>query len=188
MNSRRLPEAGQEALLPAVDRAAVDGDAALGQPLDHVGVAQAVACVPPDGQGNDVVREVVPREGTGGAGGEPAATIAAAPTLPAQPRLPIAPRRPAPAPYAVHRQPPSPSLHRLVIVPPTEPQQNQQRYYPMRGFGSFASAARCCPAFEEQRQYFRTRTKTGERISLAEQRRLYQNRWARIMLTALAAA
>ena len=63
----------------------------------------------------------------------------------------------------------------------------KQRSYPMRGFGSFASAARCCPAFEEQRQYFRTRTKMGERISLAEQRRLFQNRWAR-MLTALAAA
>jgi putative transposase len=28
----------------------------------------------------------------------------------------------------------------------------KQRYYPMRGFGSFASAARSCPAFEEQRQ------------------------------------
>ena len=27
----------------------------------------------------------------------------------------------------------------------------KQRYYPMRGFGSVASAARCCPAFEEQR-------------------------------------
>ena len=63
----------------------------------------------------------------------------------------------------------------------------KQRYYPMRGSGSVASAARCCPAFAEQRQYFRTRTKRGERISLAEQRRLFQNRWAR-MLTALAAA
>ncbi len=63
----------------------------------------------------------------------------------------------------------------------------KQRYYPMRGFGSVASAARFYPAFEEQRQYFRTRTKLGERISLAEHRRLFQDRWAR-MLTALAAA
>ena len=63
----------------------------------------------------------------------------------------------------------------------------KQRYHPMRGCGSVASAARCCPAFEEQRQHFRTRTKMGERISLAEQRRLFQDRWA-TMLTALAAA
>ena len=31
----------------------------------------------------------------------------------------------------------------------------QQRYYPLRGFGAFASAACFCSAFEEQRQYFR---------------------------------
>ncbi len=34
----------------------------------------------------------------------------------------------------------------------------KQRYYPMRGFGSFASAARFCPVFDEVRQYFRTRS------------------------------
>jgi len=33
----------------------------------------------------------------------------------------------------------------------------KQRYYPLRGFGSFAAAARLCLAFEEQRQYFRAR-------------------------------
>ena len=32
----------------------------------------------------------------------------------------------------------------------------KQRYYPMRGFGSFASAARFCSAFDELRQYFRS--------------------------------
>jgi len=31
----------------------------------------------------------------------------------------------------------------------------KQRYYPMRGFGSFISAARFCTAFSEVRQYFR---------------------------------
>jgi len=31
----------------------------------------------------------------------------------------------------------------------------KQRYYPMRGFGSFASAARCCVGFAAQRRYFR---------------------------------
>ena len=30
----------------------------------------------------------------------------------------------------------------------------KQRYYPMLGFGSFASAARFCTAFDELRQYF----------------------------------
>ena len=40
----------------------------------------------------------------------------------------------------------------------------KQRYYPMRGFGSFASAARFCSAFEEQRQYFRAVATSGARV------------------------
>jgi putative transposase len=63
----------------------------------------------------------------------------------------------------------------------------KQRYYPMRGFGSFTSAARFCAGFEEQRQYFRSRTRRYERVPLAEQRRLFRERWA-AALTALAAA
>jgi len=63
----------------------------------------------------------------------------------------------------------------------------KQRYYPRRGFGSVASAARCCPAFEEQRQYFRGVTRCGEHIALAERRCLFQNGGAAIM-TDLAAA
>ncbi len=62
----------------------------------------------------------------------------------------------------------------------------KQRYYPMRGFGAFASAARFCTSFEEQRQYFRPRTRHYERVTLAEQRRQFQERWA-AMLTELAA-
>jgi transposase-like protein len=54
----------------------------------------------------------------------------------------------------------------------------KQRYYPMRGFGSFASAARFCLAFEEQRQYFRAVAQRGERIPLAERRCHFQERWA----------
>ncbi len=50
----------------------------------------------------------------------------------------------------------------------------------MRGFGSFVSAARFCPAFEEQRQYFRAVTTSGERVSLAERRRRFQERWATV--------
>jgi putative transposase len=44
----------------------------------------------------------------------------------------------------------------------------KQRYYPMRGFGTFSSAARFCRAFEELRQFERhRRAETG---SLAERR------------------
>jgi transposase-like protein len=63
----------------------------------------------------------------------------------------------------------------------------KQRYYPMRGFGSFASAARFCPAFEEQRQYFRAQARSDERVSLAERRRRFQERWA-IVMAEMAAA
>jgi putative transposase len=54
----------------------------------------------------------------------------------------------------------------------------KQRYYPMRGFGSFAAAARFCLAFEEQRQYFRAQARPGAPVSLAERRRRFQERWA----------
>ncbi len=56
----------------------------------------------------------------------------------------------------------------------------KQRYYPMRGFGSFVSAARFCPAFEEQRQYVRAVAKSGERVSLAERRRWFHECWAAV--------
>ena len=63
----------------------------------------------------------------------------------------------------------------------------KQRYYPMRGFGSFTSAARFCSGFEEQRQYFRSRTRRYERVSLAEHRRLFRERWATVMAELAAA-
>ncbi len=63
----------------------------------------------------------------------------------------------------------------------------KQRYSPMRGFGTFDAAARFCPAFEEQRQYFRPRGTTGERVSLAEQRHQFQERWV-VLLTEMATA
>ena len=63
----------------------------------------------------------------------------------------------------------------------------KQRYYPMRGFDTVGSAARFCRAHEEQRQYFRARTRPHERVSLAAQRRLFHDRWA-VVLTELAAA
>ncbi len=52
-----------------------------------------------------------------------------------------------------------------------------QRYDPMLGFGSFASAARFCSAFDELRQYLRVRQRGAEWVPLAEQRRLFVQRW-----------
>ena len=63
----------------------------------------------------------------------------------------------------------------------------KQRSYPMRGFGSFASAARFCTGYEEQRQYFRPLRQSGERVSLAERRCRFQERWAAV-IAELAAA
>jgi putative transposase len=54
----------------------------------------------------------------------------------------------------------------------------KQRYYPMRGFGAFASAARFCTAFDELRQYFRSRSTSQPPLPLPEQRRQFQQRFA----------
>jgi putative transposase len=61
------------------------------------------------------------------------------------------------------------------------------RYYPMRGFGSVASAARFCSAHDELRAQLRARTRMNETIPLAEQRRRFQARWGEVC-TALQAA
>jgi putative transposase len=53
-----------------------------------------------------------------------------------------------------------------------------QRYYPMRGFGTFEAAARFCCAFDELRNYFRLRPTTGGWVSLPEQRQAFRQRLA----------
>jgi transposase-like protein len=58
----------------------------------------------------------------------------------------------------------------------------KQRYYPMRGFGSFPSAARFCTAHEELRAVQRPRTRCNEAVSLGDQRRLFAQRWAEVCL------
>ena len=63
----------------------------------------------------------------------------------------------------------------------------KQRYYPMRGFGSFVSAARFCTAFDELRSYVRSRSRRGEQVALAEQRRLFAARW-RSLIAEMSAA
>lgn len=54
----------------------------------------------------------------------------------------------------------------------------KQRYYPMHGFGNFEAAARFCCAFDEIRNYLRSRNVMGEPISLLEQRRAFLDRLA----------
>jgi len=56
----------------------------------------------------------------------------------------------------------------------------KQRYYPMRGFGSFDAAARFCPAHDERRNHLRYRQHMNETVSLAEQRRLVHERWGAV--------
>ena len=64
----------------------------------------------------------------------------------------------------------------------------KQRYYPMRGFGNFASAARFCRAFDELRHYFRPRHTMGETLSLMEQRQLFCEKLAALQLLMLMAS
>ncbi len=62
-----------------------------------------------------------------------------------------------------------------------------QRSDPRRGFGRVAAAARCCPACEEQRQYFRARRTMGEQVARADQRQQFQERWEALLGEVLAA-
>ena len=103
----RLAQQRQVAPHPAVDRAPVDGQAALGEPFGDVGVAQAVVDLPANRQGDHLIGRAAPGEGADRGGGEPASAAIAPPTLPAQPRVPVPPCRCAPTPDAPHRPPPS---------------------------------------------------------------------------------
>jgi len=58
----------------------------------------------------------------------------------------------------------------------------KDRYYPMRGFSSFAGAARFCTAFDELHQYFRSRSARQKSLSLSEQRRHFQQRLMTLLL------
>ena len=46
----------------------------------------------------------------------------------------------------------------------------------LTGFGSFASAARFCTAFDEIRQHFRFRSLMKQTLSLAQQRAIFRQR------------
>ena len=57
----------------------------------------------------------------------------------------------------------------------------------MRGFGSFEGASRFCSAFDEQRDYFRCRSKPKEKAPLQEQRRMCRQRFGALHLFLMAA-
>jgi transposase-like protein len=64
----------------------------------------------------------------------------------------------------------------------------KQRYYPMHGFGSFASAARFCRAFDELRSYFRPHCMMEKSISLSERRRAFLNQLVALQVLLQAAS
>ena len=64
----------------------------------------------------------------------------------------------------------------------------KQRYYPMRGFGNFQSAARFCQAFDELRNYLRFRRSLGERVSLPQQRQAFRERLAALRALLISAS
>ncbi len=55
-----------------------------------------------------------------------------------------------------------------------------QRYYPLRGFGSFEAAARFCTVHDELRDHLRYHHHRNEAVSLADQHRLFQDRWGAV--------
>ncbi|MDQ6695051.1 MAG: transposase [Chloroflexota bacterium] len=63
----------------------------------------------------------------------------------------------------------------------------KQRYYPMRGLGSFDAASRFCSAFDEQRDYFRWRSKPKEKVPSREQRRMFRQRFGALQSVLMAA-
>jgi putative transposase len=63
----------------------------------------------------------------------------------------------------------------------------KQRYYPMRGSGSLAGAARFCTVFDELRQHFRSRATSQKALPLADQRRHFRQRFNDLLAASCAA-
>ncbi len=110
-------EQREEALHPAINGAAFDNEATLGEPLDDIGVAEPIFHIPADGYGNYVVGEGMVGERADGAGGESALASVAPPALSAQPGLPIPPRPIASAPNALHDQPLLARSEAVIVLP-----------------------------------------------------------------------
>ncbi len=94
-------------------------------------------------------------------------------------------------PRAIHRILDRKVVHRTSRYPNNRLEQDhrgiKQRYYPMRGFGNFDSASRFCTAFDEQRDYFRARTKPKEKVPLSEQRGMFRQRFGALQYLFMAA-
>jgi putative transposase len=83
-------------------------------------------------------------------------------------------------PHAVRETLGNEAMHRTNVYLNNRIEQDhrgiKQRYDPMCGFGTFASAARFCRAFDELRTYLRPRRSRGEAVSLLEQRQAFLQR------------
>ena len=63
----------------------------------------------------------------------------------------------------------------------------KQRYYPMLGFKTFASAKRYCLCFDEVRNFFRSRSRMGKFVSLSTIREQFVTRVQQLQEDFLAA-
>jgi hypothetical protein len=75
----------------------------------------------------------------------------------------------------------------LARICPVERRHQRAAHRAEDGFGSFEAAARFCPAADEVRHYFRYRKRLGETVPLAEQRRVFRQRWDALQAGLLAA-
>ena len=78
-------------MYPAIDRAPIDHGATFGKPLRDIGVAQAIADVPPDGKSDHLIGEAMVRESARRARREASAAFNATPTLTPEPGVPVSP-------------------------------------------------------------------------------------------------
>ena len=64
VHTRGILEQREKALDPTVNRAAINDEATFGEPLDDIGVAQAVLDIPANSQRDGIVGDMMIREGT----------------------------------------------------------------------------------------------------------------------------
>ncbi len=80
---RRHREQWEKVLDPALDRAALHHEAALGEPLHDIGLPQAIAHIPAHGERDQIIGKRVARERTRRTGRKVATAGGAPPALPA---------------------------------------------------------------------------------------------------------
>ncbi len=85
------PNRGRKRCTQRYTDPAIDGEATLRQPREHIGIAEAVAHLPVHSEGEEIVGKRVVREGTSRAGRKAATAGGAAPALTTQVCLSISP-------------------------------------------------------------------------------------------------